>query len=171
LCQNAGVFPLVKLEDMTEEDWDYVHSTNLKGTFLAVKACLPQMKKQKYGKIIVTSSITGPRVGFPGQAHYGASKAGIGGFIKSAAIELAQHNITVNSVEPGEILTEGMKAFMSREDMEKLTDSIPMKKFGEPSDVAYAVLFLASDESKYITGQSIIVDGGILLPESKTAMI
>jgi len=171
LCQNAGIFPPVLLENMTERDWDSVHSTNLRGTFLAVKACLPTMKKQQYGKIVLTSSITGPRVGFPGMSHYGASKAGMTGFIKSAAIELARYNITINSVEPGEILTEGMKALTSEEDMKRLAESIPMKRLGEPVDIAYATLFLASDESKYITGQSIIVDGGIVLPESKTALI
>jgi 3-oxoacyl-[acyl-carrier protein] reductase len=169
LCQNAGAFsPSSMIENMPAELWDKIHSVNLRGTFLMVKACLPTMKAQRYGKIVITSSITGPSVGYPSMAHYAASKAGLTGFVKSAAIEFARDNITINSVEPGEILTEGAKETMTEQLIKSLTDSIPMKRFGDPKEVAYAVLFLASDESSYITGQSIVVDGGITLPEAKT---
>src|SRR5699024_6883665 len=96
LCHNAGIFPEKRLEDMTVEDWDLVNNINLKGTFLTVKACLPYMKEENYGKMVITSSITGNKVGNPGLTHYAASKGGVNGFIKSAAIELAKYNITVN---------------------------------------------------------------------------
>lgn len=167
LCHNAGIFPEKRLEDMTVEDWDLVNNINLKGTFLTVKACLPYMKEENYGKIVITSSITGNKVGNPGLTHYAASKGGVNGFIKSAAIELAKYNITVNGVEPGNIMTEGMEAQLGAEYIKAQEASIPMGKLGEPEDIAYAALFLASDEAKYITGQTITVDGGQILPESK----
>jgi 3-oxoacyl-[acyl-carrier protein] reductase len=170
LCNNAGIFPSVRIENMTEEDWDKVHGINLKGTFFTVKACLPQMIKQNYGKIVITSSITGPITGFPGWAHYGATKAGINGFIRTAAIEFAKHKITVNAVLPGNIRTEGMDT-VGEEYIRQSEQSIPMGKLGDPEDVAYAMLFLASHDSKYITGQTIIVDGGQILPESKLALL
>lgn len=167
LCHNAGIFPEKRLEDMTIEDWDLVNNINLRGTFLTVKACLPYMKKQRYGRIVITSSITGNKVGNPGLTHYAASKGGVNGFIKSAAIELAKDNITVNGVEPGNIMTEGMSSQLGEEYIKAQEASIPMGKLGEPEDIGYTTLFLASDEAKYITGQTITVDGGQILPESK----
>ena len=169
LCQNAGVYPSTRIEDMTEAQWDEVHAVNLKGTFLAVKACLPQMKIQKYGRIVITSSVTGARVGSPGFAHYSSSKAGIIGFIRTAALEFAKYNITINAVEPGSILTERSREQMGEEGIRTVASSVPLGKLGDPDDVAYATLFLASDEAKYITGQSIVIDGGLILPESKLA--
>lgn len=169
LCSNAGIFPSARIEDMTEADWDQMQNVNLKSTFFAVKACLPHMREQRYGKIVVTSSITGPVVGYPGWSHYGASKAGQMGFIRTLAIEVARENITVNAVQPGNIRTEGMDD-VGEEYIQQTAQAIPMGHLGEPADIGYAVLFLASDESKYITGQGIIVDGGQLLPESPLAL-
>ncbi len=165
LCSNAGIYPFVTLEEMTEEDWDRVLSVNLKGTFLAVKACLPQMQAQNYGRIVCISSTTGPRTGVPGLAHYGASKNGIIGFIRNACLELGKHNITINAVEPGAVLTEGIKDALDEATLKEIEKEIPLKRMADPLDVAYAALFLATDESKYITGQSIVVDGGLILPE------
>jgi 3-oxoacyl-[acyl-carrier protein] reductase len=167
LCQNAAIFLPTSLDDMTEEVWDRVISVNLKGAFLTVKACMPLMKAQNYGSIVITSSITGPKVGCPGMAHYSASKAGIIGFIRTAAIELAKYNITINAIEPGEILTEQMKKVNGEDGIRTLLQSIPLQRLGDPLDVAYTALFLASEEARYITGQSIVVDGGIILPESR----
>lgn len=166
LCQNAGIYPSIPIEVMTEENWDLVLDNNLKGTFFAVRSVIPAMKKQKYGRIVVTSSITGPRVGNPGLAHYSASKAGINGFVKTAAIELARFNITINCVEPGNIITEALKE-LGDHYLYAQEKAIPMGRFGTPEDVGYAEAFLASDEAKYITGQSIVVDGGQVLPESQ----
>jgi 3-oxoacyl-[acyl-carrier protein] reductase len=114
---------------------------------------------------VVTSSITGPITGYPGWSHYGASKAGQLGFIRTAAIELAPLNITVNAVLPGNILTEGVEA-LGPGYMAKMTSAIPARRLGSVEDVAYAALFLASDEAGFISGQTIVVDGGQVLPES-----
>jgi 3-oxoacyl-[acyl-carrier protein] reductase len=169
LCTNAGVFPQSKIEDMTTDEWDLVMGTNLKGTFLPIKACLPHLKKSDQGRIVITSSITGPVTGFPGWTHYGASKAGQLGFMRTACIELAKYGITVNAVLPGNILTEGLIAL--GEDYQKsMAASVPLKKLGTVEDIGYAALFLASKEAGYITGQTIIVDGGQILPESLDAL-
>ncbi|HLR34899.1 MAG TPA: 3-oxoacyl-ACP reductase FabG [Tissierellales bacterium] len=170
LCHNAGIFPEIRLENMTVEDWDKVNDINLKGTFLAVKSCLPNMINNKYGKIVITSSITGNKTGAPGLTHYAASKGGVNGFIRSAAVELAKYNINVNGVEPGNILTEGMEEVLGDEYIKAQEATIPSGKLGEPEDIAYTTLFLASDEAKYITGQGITVDGGQTLPESLDAV-
>ena len=140
-------------------------AVNLKGTYFAARAALPQMKKQRSGRMIFTSSITGPRVTSPGHGHYAATKAGINGFIKSAALEFAGYGITVNGVEPGNILTEGMKAHRSAAFIKSMEDAIPLGRLGTPRDVANAFLFLASDEAAYITGTTVVVDGGQILPE------
>ena len=169
LCSNAGVFPSARLDEMTEEEWDTVNSINLKGTFLTVRACLPELKRSKAGRVLLTSSITGPITGYPGWAHYGATKAGMLGFMRTAAIEFAQHNITINAVMPGNIMTEGLDD-VGEEYLATMTRSIPMGRLGESADIGYAMLFLASDEAKYITGQTLVVDGGQTLPESIEAV-
>lgn len=165
LIHNAGIYPISFLEDMDESEWDKVMATNLKSAFYLVKACLPSMKKQKYGRIVFTSSISGPRVGLPGVSHYTASKAGLNGFMRTVAIELARYGITVNAVEPGNIISEGFEE-LSEEHKQKMLSAIPMNRLGTGEDVGQAHLFLASDAASYITGQSIIVDGGQTLPES-----
>jgi 3-oxoacyl-[acyl-carrier protein] reductase len=166
LVQNAGIFPYTLLEDITLDEWDRVLAVNLRGCFLAIQACIPAMRDQRYGRIVLTSSITGPRVSSPGHGHYSASKAGINGLIRSAAIELAPFGITVNGVEPGNILTAGMKAERSPEFIRAMEQAVPLGRLGTPREVAHAVLFLASDEAAYVTGTTIIVDGGQILPEA-----
>jgi 3-oxoacyl-[acyl-carrier protein] reductase len=169
LCANAGIFPAAKLGEMTAADFDAVIGTNLKGTFLSVSACLPVMKAQRFGRIIITSSITGPVTGFPGWSHYAASKAGQLGFMRTAAIELATSGITVNAVLPGNILTEGLAA-MGPDYLRQTEACVPMRRIGSVADVANAALFFASLEAGYITGQSLIIDGGQILPESPAAL-
>jgi len=170
LCANAGIFPTSLLDVMTEADFDLVMNTNLKGTFLAVSACLPAMKTRKRGRIILTSSITGPVTGFSGWSHYGASKAGQLGFMRTAAIELAPFGITVNAVLPGNIATEGL-AGMGAGYVASMEAAVPMKRLGSVADIANAALYFASDEAAYVTGQSLVVDGGQILPESPAAML
>jgi len=169
LCANAGIFPQTKIEDLSSDDWDHVMATNLKGTFLPIKACLPHLKKSDQGRVVITSSITGPVTGFPGWAHYGATKAGQLGFMRTACIELAKYGITVNAVLPGNILTEGLIA-LGPEYERSMAASIPLKKLGSVEDIGYAALFLASKEAAYITAQTIIIDGGQILPESLDAL-
>ena len=132
---------------------------------LAIQACLPQMTEQGYGRIVLTSSITGSVVGQPGYAHYGASKAAMLGLMRSAAIELAPAGITVNAVLPGNIRTPGFDE-VGPEHRRRMLAAIPLNRLGEPEDVGWAVRFLASREAAYITGQTLIVDGGQVLPES-----
>lgn len=165
MCMNAGIYPIGWLGDLTLTQWNEIISTNLTSVFLATTACLPFMKEQNYGRIVVTSSISGPKVGLPGYSHYTASKAGITGFIRTAAIELAKYNITINAVEPGNIITEGFEA-MGSEHVNRMKRAIPMGRLGTTDDVANATLFLASDEASFITGQTLVVDGGQVLPES-----
>jgi 3-oxoacyl-[acyl-carrier protein] reductase len=167
LVQNAGIYPYTTLADIGVEEWDAVLGVNLRGCFIAIQACARPMRAQKYGRIVLTSSITGPRVSSPGHGHYSASKAGINGLIRAAAIELAPDGIAVNGVEPGNILTEGMQAGRSPEFIRAMERSVPLGRLGTPRDVAHAVLFLASDEAAYVTGTTIIIDGGQILPESK----
>ena len=169
LCANAGIFPASPLSSMTEGDFDAVMNTNLKGTFLAVAACLPGLKRSAGGRIVITSSITGPVTGSAGWSHYGASKAGQLGFMRTAALELAPCGITVNAVLPGNIVTEGLSQL--GEDYERtMMAAVPLRRLGTVEDIANAALFFASDEAGYITGQTLIVDGGQVLPESLGAM-
>ena len=169
LISNAGIFPQAFLHEMTEADWDRIFEINVKGMFFMVTAVLPHMRQRQSGRIVLTSSVTGPVTGYPGWAHYGATKAAMLGFMRSAAIEVAKEGVTINAVMPGNIMTEGL-AGMGQDYLEALAASIPMKRLGEPEDVGYAMLFLASNDAKYITGQTIIVDGGQLLPEGAMAV-
>ena len=165
MVQNAGIYPWTLIEKTSPDEWDRVMAVNLKGTYLAALAALPPMKAQRSGRMIFTSSITGPRVTSPGHGHYSATKAGINGFIKAAALEFSGYGITVNGVEPGNILTEGMKAHRSAAFIQSMQDAIPLGRLGTPRDIANAFLFLASEEADYITGTTIVVDGGQILPE------
>ena len=167
LVQNAGIYPWTLIEDISAEEWDQVLGVNLRGTFLAARACLAPMKERRYGRMVFTSSITGPRVSNPGHGHYSASKAGINGFIRAAAVEFAPHGITVNGIEPGNIETEAVHTQRSEEYIRSMEAAVPLGRLGTPRDVANAALFLASDDAAYITGTTLIVDGGQILPESK----
>jgi 3-oxoacyl-[acyl-carrier protein] reductase len=169
LCANAGIFPSARLADLGEMEIDLVLGGNLKGTILSVQACLPLLRRSGHGRVILTSSITGPVTGYPGWTHYGASKAGQLGFMRSAAIELARDGITVNAVLPGNIMTEGLAA-MGEEYLRGMSAAIPLGRLGTVQDIGHAALFLASDEAGYITGQTIVVDGGQVLPENPGAV-
>ena len=169
LCANAGIFPPTRLEEMTEAQWDEVINTNLKGTFLSVQAAIPYLKTSDQGRIVLTSSITGPVTGFPGWTHYGASKAGQLGFMRTACIELAKYGITVNAVMPGNIITEGLAA-LGADYQASMAASVPLKRLGTVADIGHAALYFASKEAGFVTGQTIIVDGGQILPESLEAL-
>jgi 3-oxoacyl-[acyl-carrier protein] reductase len=169
LCANAGIFPSARLEEMTSEQWNETVDTNLKGTFHAIRAAIPYLKKSDQGRIVITSSITGPVTGFPGWTHYGATKAGQLGFMRTACIELAKYGITVNAVMPGNIATEGL-ASMGEEYQRTMAASIPLKRLGSVEDIGHAAMYFASKEAAYVTGQTLIVDGGQILPESLEAL-
>lgn len=165
LAANAGIYPHIRLGDISVTDWDQVMAINVKGAMLAIQACLPQMTEQGYGRIVLTSSITGSVVGQPGYALYGASKAAMLGLLRSAAVEVARDGITINAVLPGNIRTPGFDE-LGPEHKRRMLAAIPLDRFGEPEDVGWCVRFLASREASYVTGQTLIVDGGQVLPES-----
>jgi 3-oxoacyl-[acyl-carrier protein] reductase len=169
LCANAGVFPAVKLADMTEDDIDAIFATNVKGCMLTVKACMSHLERSGHGRVILTSSITGPITGFPGWSHYGATKAAQLGFLRTACIELASKGITINAVLPGNVLSEGLDE-LGEDYLASMTASIPLGRLGTVEEIGAAALFLATDEAGYITGQTIVVDGGQTLPESLAAL-
>ncbi len=169
MCANAGMFPQTKMVDMDVPEWDQVIATNLRSAFLSVKACIPHFEKAGKGRVVLTSSITGPVTGFPGWTHYGASKAGQLGFLKTAAMELSRYNATINAVMPGNIYTEGLQD-LGQDYLDTMAASIPLKRLGAVEDIGNAALFFASDEAGYITGQQIVVDGGQILPESLEAL-
>ncbi len=161
LVNNAGITRDTLLMRMKEEDWDAVLNTNLKGIFFCTKAVSRIMMKQKTGKIINMTSVVGI-MGNAGQANYAAAKAGVIGFTKSMARELASRNITVNAIAPGFITTD-MTSVLPEQVKEDLAKNIPLAKLGSPEDVAYAVVFLSSDYANYITGQTLNVDGGMVM--------
>ena len=165
VAANAGIYPFADLDELTEELWSQVMEVNVGGAVRTVQACLPPMRERGYGRIVLTSSITGPITGQTGFAHYGASKAALLGFMRSAAVELARSGITVNAVMPGNVNTEGF-AGTSDEHQQRMLSSIPMGRYAEPEEVGWAVRFLVSPEAGYITGQTLIVDGGQVLPEA-----
>tara|TARA_B100001142_G_C14340023_1_gene657472 strand:+ start:1785 stop:2531 length:747 start_codon:yes stop_codon:yes gene_type:complete len=159
LVNNAGVTKDNLIMRMSESDWDKVININLKGVFNGIKAVSRQMMKQKYGRIINISSIVG-LIGNPGQANYAASKAGVIGLGKAVSKELASRNITVNTIAPGYIETD-MVEDLQETVKENLFEQIPLGRIGKPTDIATAVLYLASDEAGYITGQTLAIDGGM----------
>jgi 3-oxoacyl-[acyl-carrier protein] reductase len=161
LVNNAGVTRDNLLMRMKEEEWDEVININLKGVFNCTKAVTRPMMKQRYGRIINIASIVGV-IGNPGQANYVAAKAGVIGLTKTTAKELASRNITVNAIAPGFITTD-MTDKLSEEVRGEMLKQIPLARFGEPKDIAGVVVFLATDAANYITGQTIHVDGGMVM--------
>ncbi|HEJ6716860.1 TPA: 3-oxoacyl-[acyl-carrier-protein] reductase [Staphylococcus aureus] len=161
LVNNAGITRDNLLMRMKEQEWDDVIDTNLKGVFNCIQKAAPQMLRQRSGAIINLSSVVGA-VGNPGQANYVATKAGVIGLTKSAARELASRGITVNAVAPGFIVSD-MTDALSDELKEQMLTQIPLARFGQDTDIANTVAFLASDKAKYITGQTIHVNGGMYM--------
>ena len=163
LVNNAGVLKPTAVVDLEEEEWDLVVGVNLKGTYLCSRAALPAMRKAGWGRIVNFSSTAGKNVSTVGGAHYTAAKAGILGFTRHLAKEEARHGITVNSVCPGLIDTEMVRATISSERARAYADSFPIARLGEPEEVAELVAFLASDRAAYITGASLDINGGDLM--------
>lgn len=169
VCANAGIFPSGRLEDLTPDDIEQVLAVNFKGTVFVIQAALSALAASGHGRVIITSSITGPITGYPGWSHYGASKAAQLGFLRTAAMELAAKQITINAVLPGNIITEGLIE-MGQDYMDQMAASIPAGRLGSVADIGNAALFFATDEAAYITGQTLVVDGGQILPESSQAL-
>jgi len=165
LVHNAGYFPLTPFAEITPAILERTLAVNLSALFWLTQAALPMFRRQGQGCVLVTSSVTGPRVAYPGLSHYAASKAGVNGFIRNAALELAPYNVRVNGVEPGMIATPAMGNLGDAHLNETIASRVPLGRLGKPADIAGAMLFLASDLAAYITGQTLVVDGGSTLPE------
>jgi 3-oxoacyl-[acyl-carrier protein] reductase len=165
LIHNAGYFPLTPFADITPSILDRTLAVNLSALFWLTQAALPMFQRQGKGCVLVTSSVTGPRVAYPGLSHYAASKAGVNGFIRNAALELAGYQVRVNGVEPGMIATPAMDNLGDDQVNSGIASQVPLGRMGTAEDIAGAMLFLASDLAAYITGQTIVVDGGSTLPE------
>ena len=161
LINNAGITADQLFLRMSDDDWDNVINTNLTGTFNLTKIFLKNMIKNKFGRIINLSSISG-LMGNPGQVNYSSSKAALNGFTKSLAKEVGSRNITVNCVAPGFIDTD-MTSYIGDNERNEILKQIPLNKFGLPEDISKLVMFLMSDEASYITGQTISIDGGLLM--------
>jgi 3-oxoacyl-[acyl-carrier protein] reductase len=170
VIHNAAVYPVIPIAELSDADLDMTLSVNLKAGFWLIQEALPHLRRAGGGRFLFTSSVTGPNVAMPGTAHYAASKGGMNGLIRTAALEYARENITVNGVEPGYILTPAMEALGGPEALEEMARQIPLGKLGAPEDIAHTMLFLASDAAAYITGQTIVVDGGSTLPESPVVL-
>jgi len=166
MVHNAASFLGGPVDGYSEDDLETVLSVNLKACFRLTKAVLPSMRERGGGRLLFTSSVTGPRVALPGTSYYAASKGGMNAFIRTAALELAAENITVNGIEPGYIRTAAMELLADEEGLAQMTRYIPAGFMGDADDIAYAMLYLASDEARYLTGQTICIDGGSTLPES-----
>jgi len=165
VVHNAGYFPLTPFAEITPSILDRTLAVNLSALFWLTQAALPMFQRQGNGCVLVTSSVTGPRVAYPGLSHYAASKAGVNGFIRNAALELAGYRVRVNGVEPGMIATPAMDNLGDGQVNDGIASRVPLGRLGTAEDIAGAMLFLASDLATYITGQTIVVDGGSTLPE------
>lgn len=165
LAQVAGIYPNHPIEEITEAEWDRVLGVNLKGAFLAIQAIFPAMKRRRYGRIVLMGSITGPLVSQAGYAHYSASKAGLEGLARAAAIEGAPFGITVNVVEPGNVDTANAREVAGSDYMDRMGEAALLKRLARPTEIGDAMAFLASDAAGYITGTTLVLDGGQTLPE------
>lgn len=161
LVNNAGITRDMLVRRMTDEEWDDVIAVNLRGPFLVTRAFVEAMRKKKYGRIINIASISG-MIGNRGQANYSASKAGVIGFTRTVSKELGNRNITVNAISPGFIETD-MTAVLEPAYINEIKNRIPLGRFGQPEDIANAVLYFASPEASFVTGQVIAVDGGMIM--------
>jgi 3-oxoacyl-[acyl-carrier protein] reductase len=165
-CHAAGIYPERSLDDMTLAHWNEVMNANLTAAMMFTRAVKPDLDRSEYGRVVMISSITGPRTAIADLAHYAASKGGLEAFTRAAAVELAGAGITVNAVAPGTILTESLRSLYSEPgSLDDVVSRIPVGRVGTPDDIAAAVSFLSSRDAAFITGQSVIVDGGQTLPE------
>jgi 3-oxoacyl-[acyl-carrier protein] reductase len=169
VVHNAGGCPWATVEELDEDRLEEALSLNLKACFWLTQAAAPLMRRNGFGRILVTSSVSA-RVAMAGGAHYSAAKAGVNAFIRGAAFELARDGITVNGVEPGFIAKPGRGTLSAPEVSERIARYVPAGRMGEADDIAFAMLYLASGEARYTTGQTIVVDGGSTLPETGFAV-
>lgn len=162
LVNSSAIYPRSTIDSLSLEEWREVIDINLTGAFIVLKYVTEKMKKKSQGKIIFISSVAGEKLGVSGFTHYGASKAGLNGLMRSAAVELASYGININSIDPGNIVNKD-RFNIDDAAMKEMFKSIPLGRTGQPKDVANLALFLASDESNFITGQDYVIDGGEII--------
>lgn len=167
LASNVGIYPTAPLESIEEESWDRVMAVNVRSAFLLMRLVLPLMRDQVYGRVVVTSSITGPLTAMPTLSHYAASKAALLGLVRAAALEYAGAGVTVNAVLPGTVDTEGLRAAGGEDYVDLMLPSIPVGRLARSEDVGWVVRMLAAPEAAYLTGVGVPVDGGQTLPEGR----
>jgi len=159
LCSNAGVFPQATLDELTDEKWEQMFNINTRGTFVVVQEVLPYMRRERYGRIVITTSITGSHTGYPGWSHYGASKAAQQGFMRGAALEVARDGIRINSVRPGMVDTPIHAKTGQADRVAKFAAQNPLGRAGLPEEVAEAIVWLLSEKSSLVTGAALDVMG------------
>jgi NAD(P)-dependent dehydrogenase (short-subunit alcohol dehydrogenase family) len=164
LVNNAGGFSVIRrTEDIPDEEWDAIFRFNVTSAFLCTKAVLPHMRRQRSGAIVNLSSIAGRSSTVTTTSHYAASKAAILGFTRHVALEVAGDGIRVNAVAPGTVATERVQALRTLEQTRRIAETVPLGRIGEPEEIADVVLFLASDAARYVTGASLVVNGGLVM--------
>ena len=166
MIANAGIAHRVPLDELTDEKWDLTMDIDLKGVFRIIRAALPGMKQRKSGSIVAVSSIMGVAYGWDEHAHYSAAKAGVVGLVRGLAVELGRHGIRVNGLAPGFIRTaQALSEQHSKGEagLQAVSASIPLGRVGEPEDMADVITFMVSDKARYLTGQTIMVDGGLAI--------
>jgi 3-oxoacyl-[acyl-carrier protein] reductase len=171
LASCAGIYPVQDFETLTTAQWNLIITVNMTAPFWLTRECVPLMKSSGRGRIIFTTSVTGPTVVIPGLTSYAASKGGLEGFMRSAAVELAKYRITVNAVAPGAIHSPGLERACTPEELIAIAKRIPLQRLATAADVAAAYVFLASDAAEYYTGIVIRVDGGYVLPEAASLSV
>ncbi len=164
LSANAGIYPSATIEEIDDSFLDRILDLNVKGAVHSIKACLPPMREAGFGRVVMTSSITGNHVSAEGYSVYGASKAAMLGLMRGFALEVVRDGVTINAILPGNVRTPVVEA-LDKEYMDWILRAIPMGRLAEPEELGWAVRFLASEEAGYITGQTLVLDGGQLLPE------
>ncbi|WP_036961992.1 SDR family NAD(P)-dependent oxidoreductase [Pseudoclavibacter soli] len=169
LVFGSAAFDRGRVEQLDDSTWDAVIAVNLTAAFHAIQAAIPALRESACPRIVVISSITGPTTGLPGMSHYGATKAGLEGLVRGAAVELAADGITVNAVQPGLILTENMHASYGPERLRQMDALVPGGQIGRPEDIAAAISYLASPAAGFVTGVALRVDGGMTLTENPYA--
>ncbi len=171
VCIAAGIYPAAEYKDMSDELWSKVLDTNLNGPVRVLAKLLPGMEEAGYGRVVLVTSITGPVVSHPSMVHYSASKSGLEGAMRALALAVAQSGVTINAIRPGNILTDGVLAVSDEDDLSFMRKGIPMRRLGDVNEVAELAYYLCLPNAGYVTGQTVVIDGGQVLQEYQEGLL